>query len=118
MLSKFSAAIVHLFSLHRPTSRVDRGSAPRLNCTYAENLEPIARNDFAAEMALTQEWHPIAALGAAASHTYSNKRALLESTTGGSYYFTTEGTIQRFAPPGGIPQIQDNRTFEGWRHNP
>lgn len=55
------------------------------------------------------------------THNYSFRRVLLESTTGGCDVFLTEGVLNKvqIPPQPGIPPqtaINDNRVFEGWRH--
>jgi len=56
--------------------------------------------------------------------TYAIKRVLLESVVGGSDYFLTEGVLRRMQlsdpnnPTLTQQIVQDNRTFEGWKHEP
>ncbi len=53
--------------------------------------------------------------------TYSAVRCLLESTTGGTHRFMTEGILNRAllqTPAGPMPGVASQRTFEGWRHEP
>jgi hypothetical protein len=107
----------HDYSIHRREARTLGLPIETPNDDFYKEIKALY-DDFAGELDLTREWNPIAALGSALSHSYSNKRALIESTTGGSYYFVSEGIIQKSTPPGGMPQIQDNRVFEGWRHDP
>ena len=81
-------------------------------------------DDFAAELKLTERWNPIGEIGTNNELQYKNKRCLIETTTGGSYYFLTDGKFSKttVAMPPGIPvnpagvQYQDNRTFEGWKY--
>lgn len=52
---------------------------------------------------------------------YSAVRGLIESTTGGSHRFLTEGIVNRTLVPtsaGLMPGVTNKRTFEGWRHEP
>lgn len=72
-------------------------------------------DDFASELKLTERWNPIGELGGNDHITYINKRCLLESTNDKSYYFSTEGEIRQIQHGTQI-QIQDNRTFEGWKY--
>ncbi len=57
----------------------------------------------------------------AVNGTYAIRRCLLESVIGGSDYFSTEGHIIHTkisdAPAGFNEAIQNNVTFEGWRHD-
>lgn len=84
-------------------------------------------DDFAQELQLNAgPFDPAQLVGQGAGPVqYSLRRGLVESPRGGSYYFCTEGQLQRAQIqlpqgfqgqiPGGM-QLQDNRTFEGWKH--
>jgi len=69
---------------------------------------------------LTKPYDPVLILGSDARKGYSFKRALIESVSGGSHCFVSEGELsQRIiqTPDGGQQrQINDSRSFEGWRH--
>jgi len=73
-----------------------------------------------AELQLSLPFNPNSLLGQQNSATYQLRRCLLESTTGGSHYFVTEGQMvrQQLQPQPGVIKniIQDNRQFEGWKH--
>jgi hypothetical protein len=91
-------------------------------------------DDFAAELKLTNKWNPVGELGTNSTMTYKHKRCLIETATGGSYHFLTEGNFSRVQTQPQLPmpiqmaqgasvpvfpagvQYQDNRTFEGWKH--
>lgn len=52
---------------------------------------------------------------------YVATRGLIESTTGGTHRFLTEGTLHRTmvqTPAGPMPGVTNLRTYEGWRHEP
>ena len=52
---------------------------------------------------------------------YSAVRCLIESTTGGTHHYVTEGIVNRAlvqTPAGPMPGVAQQRTFEGWRHEP
>lgn len=51
------------------------------------------------------------------SGAYTVRRCLLESLTGGSDYFTTEGIVVKGATLDGKMAIQNRVNFEGWRHD-
>lgn len=82
-------------------------------------------DDIAQELQLSTNFDPVQLVGQNAGPVpYSLKRGLLESPQGGSYYFCTEGQLSRqtvMLQPG-VPNpavagpLQDNRTFEGWKH--
>ena len=48
---------------------------------------------------------------------YATRRCLLESVTGGSDFFVTEGAVVRGKLPDGQITIQNRVNFEGWRHD-
>jgi len=83
-----------------------------------DELYGIIKNlykDFSNELSLNKDYNPIDLLGADMQKQYSKKRALLESLNFGSHYFVTEGSLAKMPHPNGIA-INDNRVFEGWRH--
>lgn len=47
---------------------------------------------------------------------YTMRRALIESINGCTDIFISEGTLSKVALPNGVQGIQDNRTFDGWKH--
>jgi len=53
-------------------------------------------------------------LGAHAAADYTLIRGLVESRLE-SYGFVTEGQVSVAPAPGGLPNVVDQRTFEGWR---
>jgi hypothetical protein len=91
---------------------------------YAEIKELY--DHFSKELELTNPWKPFSTLPMQGALNYSLSRALLQSTTGGSYRFVTKGLIdqvlaskvddkgQTLFVPMSPPQFQDRRTFEGW----
>jgi hypothetical protein len=76
-------------------------------------------DDIAQELTLGEQFNPPAIVGAEPAAAYSYRRALIESLTGGTDVFVSEGTISKnsqMTPVGVvIPIFQDTRTFEGWR---
>lgn len=85
-------------------------------------------DDFADEMQLTKRWDPNIEIGQNAEHQYFIKRCLIETATGGSHFFLSEGKLVKMQPPQpqlppGVPQppvqpaqLKDNRTYEGWKY--
>ena len=47
---------------------------------------------------------------------YTLKRGIIESITGGSDLFVSEGQTKKAQTTTGQFQIIDERTFDGWRH--
>ncbi len=78
-------------------------------------------DDIARELELASAYDPNSLLGTQNAADYSLPRALVESVAGGSHRFCSEGKLVRtqVQPQPGVVQvaIQDNRTFEGWRHS-
>lgn len=76
------------------------------------------QTSYTAEMKLLEPYSPQVALGINPSISYTETRALVESTGGGSYGFVSEGTLTKsiITGPGGQQEtISDQRTFEAWR---
>lgn len=77
--------------------------------------------NFADELKLNNAFDFNAYLGADVQKPYTIRRALVESTVGGSFSFVSEGILSRVplpgSPPGAAPNgVNDTRQFEGWRH--
>lgn len=73
--------------------------------------------DIQNELKLTKRFDLNTLLGQEQHITYSEKRALLESVNGGSYYFVSSGQAFRreIQTPQGLQKaIEDQRAFEGW----
>ena len=82
-------------------------------------------NDIKKELELTTPFDPNLIVGASPIANYSCRRVLIESIAGGTDVFVSEGTIvkqqQTIPQPPPLPPLQrtildDNRSFEGWRH--
>lgn len=77
-------------------------------------------DDIAGELKLALPYDPNSVLGTDNAKDYCLPRALVESVAGGSHCFYSEGKLVRtqLQPKPGVVQmaVQDNRTFEGWRH--
>lgn len=76
-------------------------------------------DDIRADLRLSIPLDPNVVLGHQDHVDYSFQRALIESVTGGSHAFISEGCFKKHAlmTSDGIAQtaIEDRRTFEGWR---
>ena len=91
-----------------------------------ENNYTIIRavhDDIWKELEMDSDFNYNILLGTGLQAGYSCTRALLESVTGGSYKFISEGTVTKVNAPSPLPgqpqqppTINDQRTFEGWRH--
>ncbi len=79
-------------------------------------------DDIEEELEFTNRYNPNNYIGSDTNKSYKFKRSLIESVSGGSYYFISEGMLSRTQVqtgpgPGMIQQrINDQKTFEGWRY--
>jgi hypothetical protein len=73
-------------------------------------------SDIEKEMELRNPYNPNIILATTNPHDYSLRRALIESVTGGSDVFLSEGKLTKQSLPNGQSAIQDQRSFEGWKH--
>ncbi|CAI3549132.1 SDH family Clp fold serine proteinase [Clostridium neonatale] len=76
-------------------------------------------NNIKEELELTRPFDVNLILNDSDSKQYYNRRVLLESISGGCDVFVSEGILtKQVMMNGGIPQniVNDNRTYEGWRH--
>jgi len=75
-------------------------------------------DNIASELEFRSKFDASTCLGGNSTANYVLRRALVESRTGGSDYFVSEGTLTKLNPGPGIPpmQFQDQRLFDGWRH--
>ncbi len=109
----------HDYTIHR---REARDFGLNIETPNAELYSLIKRiyDDINGELQLTSKFDPYGILGGNPQATYSLKRCLIESIPGGTNYFISEGalTLQQAQTQTGVVQriVQDQRTFEGWRH--
>ncbi|WP_294957743.1 hypothetical protein [Sulfurovum sp.] len=89
-----------------------------------DELYSVIKNiydDISSELELTVPYDPNSILGTDNAREYRLPRALIESLAGGSHCFYSEGKLVRTQvqrQPGVMQNaIQDNRTFERWRHS-
>lgn len=76
-------------------------------------------DDISAEFEFDNAFNPEIILGPQTNANYSCRRCVVESVDGGTDVVVTEGTLTKQVlptPAGNKIQIQDVRTFEGWRH--
>jgi hypothetical protein len=110
----------HDYTIYRQEARDDLG----LNIEPPNEAYKIIKrvhDDVAAELQLTVPYDPNLLLAGQDQATYELRRALIESMNGGSHRFVSEGQLTRHRvvdPNTGIVRegVQDNRTFEGWKH--
>ena len=112
----------HDYTIHRKEAKNELG----LNIEKPDDeLYQIIKNihdDIQKELELLTPFDPKIILGATNSSSYKFRRAIIESLSGSCDVFSSEGTLIKQTIPQGQPIpvqqtiIQDNRTFEGWRH--
>jgi hypothetical protein len=86
--------------------------------TLYEKIKAIY-DDFASELQLTAPYDPARLAAAQPQTPYLMVRGLIESVDGGSDMFVSEGVLatqQIVTPQGPRNAVNDQRTFEGWRH--
>lgn len=75
--------------------------------------------DYSSQMKLAEPFNPMMMTMPNSQTKYQMVRSLIESVSGGSFGFVSEGSLTRSAVqvPGQADQeqIQDHRTYEGWR---
>lgn len=74
-------------------------------------------DDISKELDLFNSFTNATYLGTDQSKKYSFKRCIIESVSGSSHKFITEGELKRISLPQGGSGINDQRTFEGWRED-
>ncbi|WP_153979725.1 SDH family Clp fold serine proteinase [Paenibacillus xylanilyticus] len=75
--------------------------------------------DISEELELSVPYNQEQMLGGNGNAPYGVKRVLIESLSGGSHYFASEGELRRVqmnTPQGQQFGIQDLRNYEGWRY--
>lgn len=115
----------HDYTIYRREAKEELG----LNIEKPDdNLYKIIKETFdniQAELELKKGFDPNIILGTNSQANYSCRRALIESISGGSDVFVSEGTLikntQLFQQAPNIPPVQrviveDQRKFEGWKH--
>jgi len=74
-------------------------------------------DDITKELDLFNSFNGATYLGTNQSKNYTFKRCIIESVSGSSHKFITEGELKRINHPQSGPGINDQRTFEGWRED-
>ena len=72
--------------------------------------------DIENELELRVPFNPNVLLATKSPCQYSLRRALIESIEGGTDVYISEGILSKHNLPTGQIAIQDNRTFDSWRH--
>ena len=110
----------HDYTIHRREARTGLG----LNIEKPDDklyaLVKRIYDDIVQELCLDTKFDVGNVLGGQPQAAYSCRRALIDSVPGGTDFFVSEGTIaqRQIQIQPGVTQlaIEDQRTFEGWRH--
>jgi hypothetical protein len=110
----------HDYTINRQEARDDLGLPIERPNQELYDLIKGVHSDIAAELELTAPFSPSVLLSTANPAQYKLRRALIESVEGGVHVFASEGVLRKQPVPiaPGIMKegIQDERQFEGWRH--
>lgn len=122
----------HDYPIYRREARNDLGL--KIETPSAEFYQTIKAvyDSIHTELEISKNFDPNVVLGMNNTQDYAFRRVLIESIDGGTHVFTSEGTLNRrqiAVQPGmpGIPgmplmpgiqqiAIEDQRKFEGWKH--
>lgn len=113
----------HDYTIHRKEAKESLGLQIEKPSTEFYSVIKSIYNDIRDEMELNTPFDPKIILANSSNVNYSFRRALIESLDYGSNAFISEGIFIKqniqIPQPTPIQQtiIQDNRSFEGWRHN-
>jgi hypothetical protein len=106
----------HDYTIYRKEAKVELG----LNIEKPDdNLYSVIKDiykDIENELELRNPYNPNVLLATKNSSNYIMRRALIESIDGGTDVFMSEGVLTKQALQTGQIAIQDNRSFEGWKH--
>ncbi len=107
----------HDYTIHRQEAAEELGLNVERPDDAQEALIRSIHADITTELDLNNPFDPRILLANANPYRYEYRRALIESIGGGTHAFISAGTLSRAAgaqQPG--PGFNDQRTFEGWRH--
>jgi hypothetical protein len=114
----------HDYPIYRREARNDLGlNVEKPSADFYKKMKAIS-DDISNELELSNRFDPNFVLGGQTTVDYSFRRALIESIDGGTDVFVTEGTLIKqqvsVSQPGMPPltriAIEDQRKFEGWKH--
>ena len=109
----------HDYTIYRREAKEELGlNIEKPNDELYDLIKKIYQ-DIENELQLTNPLDPKILLANTNSLPYAHRRSLIESINGGCDVFVSEGTLLKQTIPAGTIQqtvIQDNRQFEGWKH--
>jgi hypothetical protein len=112
----------HDYAIFRREARGELGLRVEKPDDDGYKLIKAIYDDIAKELELTTPYDPNVLLGQQPTLAYEFRRGLIESVKGGTHVHVSKGTLHKrqIQLQPGLTQnaIQDERTFEGWRHEP
>jgi len=109
----------HDYTIFRQEARDDLGLKVEHPSEELYDVIKKIQNDISNELELTQTYYPAIKLAGQKTIDYEFRRALIESTNGGSHKFVSRGKLTKYQQPGVVAEeIRDDRTFEGWTYEP
>lgn len=109
----------HDYAIHRREARDHLGLMIEKPDDLLYKLIKKIYDNIVLELEMNSKFDPNTFIGQNNDRPYELKRALIETIDGGSDYFVSEGTLirQQIPTPQGLQlALQDQRHFEGWRH--
>ncbi len=109
----------HDYTINRREAETLGLPVEKPSADFYEKLKTLHRS-YSGQMRLSEPFTPMAVVGPDQTAQYQLVRGVIESVDSGSYGFVTEGlmsraTIQLPPPSPSQEQIQEQRTFEGWK---
>lgn len=113
----------HDYTISRSEARDDLGLNVETPSTDLYRHMKSVHDDVRGELLLNDPFSPsvLVAQNSPNPARYHATRVLVESVVGGSHKFISEGTLTSQQVPtnaGLVDQIRDQRTMEGWKHEP
>lgn len=106
----------HDYTIYRKEAKEDLGLNIEKPNDELYSVIKAVYQDIEKELELRSPFTPNVLLATKNPYQYSLRRALIESVDSGTDVFVSEGTLAKHNLPTGQIAMEDNRTFEGWRH--
>lgn len=106
----------HDYTIYRKEAKEELGLNVEKPTQELYDIIKSVYQDIESELELRSPFNPNVLLATKNPYPYSLRRALIESVSGGTDVFVSEGTLTKHSLPNGQTATQDSRTFEGWRH--
>lgn len=107
----------HDYTINRREARALGLPVEQPSADLYEKLKALHRS-YSSQLQLSEPYNPMTLVGPNQQARYGLVRGIIESVGSGSYGYLTEGMMGRAVvntPDGPQEQLQDQRTFEGWR---